>query len=131
MDGQLKVSTGEPLVETTVVRRKIKMYLLQKLEIDRLVEGYSSPSLSLFTLFCGAFVSLLITVFTAGLKDLTKLYFVISTILMGCLSLAFALSAKQDWQKAQSIVKDWEGQQGVDVDVAVQARPSTEQKRMP
>lgn len=102
------------------------MYLLQKLEIDRLVEGYSSPSLSLFTLFCGAFISLLITDFTAGFKDLTKMYFVLTTVLMGCLSLVFGLYAKKDWQKAKDIIKDWEGEQGVDVDVEVQAKPTTE-----
>lgn len=119
---------GDPLVQTTVFRRRLKMYLLQKLEIDRLVEGYSSPSLGLFTLFCGAFISLFITDFTAGLKELTKLYFVLTTVLMGCLSLVFGLYAKRDWQKAKDIVREWEGERGVDVDVEVQAKSASEQK---
>ena len=102
------------------------MYLLQKLEIDRLVEGYSSPSLSLFCLFCGAFISLLVTDFTAGLKDLTKLCFVLATVMMGCLSVVFAVYARKDSRKAKNIVAEWEGEQGVDVDVAVKAKSSTE-----
>ena len=112
----------DPLVQTTVYRRDIEMYLLQKLEIDRLVEGYSSPALSLFTLFLGAFISLLITVLTAGLKDMTQMYFVISSIVLGCLSIVFAVYAYKDWRKAKNIVKNWEGKKGVDVSVAVKAK---------
>ncbi|SPF44657.1 hypothetical protein SBA1_550022 [Candidatus Sulfotelmatobacter kueseliae] len=104
------------------------MLLLLKQEIDRLVEGYSSPSLGLFSLFFGAFLSLLITDFTGGLVEPVKMYFVLTTILMGCLSLAFAVFARRDWRNARKVIEDLEDEKGVDVDVAVRATSNTTER---
>jgi hypothetical protein len=118
----------EPLVQTTVIRRKLKMLLLLKQEVDRLVEGYSSPCLGLFGLFFGAFVSLLITNLTAGIADPAKRYFVDSTIGTGCLALIFAILAVRDWVKATKVVADLNDEKGVEVAVAFQAPPTIERR---
>lgn len=101
------------------------MLLLLKQELDRLVDGYSSPCLGLLGLFFGAFVSLLITDFTAGFVDPTKRYFMDSTVLTGCGSLIFAVLAVKEWRRARRIVSDLEIEKGVEVAVAVRAQPDS------
>jgi hypothetical protein len=119
----------EPLVQTTVIRRKLKMLLLLKQEVDRLVAGYSSPCLGLFGLFFGAFTSLLITDLTAGIAEPTKRYFVDSTIGTGCGTVVFGVFAVREWWNARKIVTDLENEKGVEVDVAVQAHSGTTERK--
>jgi hypothetical protein len=122
MDELAKYHPGEePLVQTTVARRRLKMLLLLKQEVDRLVDGYSSPCLGLFGLFFGAFGSLLITDLTAGITEPIKRYFVDSTVGTGFGSIIFLLFAVREWWRARKVVNDLEIEKGVEVDVAVQA----------
>lgn len=120
---------ADPLVQTTVFTRKLRMQLLLKQEIDRLVDGYSSPSLGLFGLFFGAFTSLLITDLTAGITEPTKRYFVDATWGTGALAIVFAVFAVRDWLGARKILSDLESERGVDVDVSVQTKPGAIERR--
>lgn len=130
MDELAKYHPGdEPLVQTTVARRKLKMLLLLKQEVDRLVDGYSSPCLGLFGLFFGAFGSLLITDLTAGIAEPMKRYFVDSTVGTGLGSAIFCVFAVRDWLRAKKIMTDLEIEKGVEVDVAVQAQPNAIERR--
>jgi len=113
---------ADPLVQTTIFTRKLRMQLLLKQEIDRLVDGYSSPSLGLLGLFLGAFVSLVTTVLTAGIIEPAKRYFVDATWGTGAPALVFAVFAIRDWLGAREILSDLESERGVDVDVSVQTK---------
>jgi hypothetical protein len=124
MEEIAKYSPGEPLVQTTVARRKLKMLLLLKQELDRLVEGYSSPCLGLCGLFFGSFGSLLITDLTAGITEPMKRYFVDSTVVTGFGTIIFLILAVKEWVRARKIVADLEIEKGVEVDFAVQAQPA-------
>jgi hypothetical protein len=130
MDEIPRIGPGEePLVQTTVARRKLKMLLLLKQEVDRLVAGYSSPCLGLFCLFFGAFVCLWITDITAGIAEPTKRYFVDATVASGLASIAFGVLAFNEWRNSKKIIADLENEKGVDVDVSLQTRSNiTEQK---
>jgi hypothetical protein len=108
----------EPLVQTTVLRRKLKMLLLLKQEVDRLVAGYSSPCLGLFGLFCGAFLALLIADIVAGLVEPTKRYFVDATIITGAGMVIFLWFAGREWWNARKVVADLEKEKGLEFDVA-------------
>jgi hypothetical protein len=130
MDELAKYSPGdEPLIQTTVIRRKLKMQLLLRQEVDRLVAGYSSPCLGLFGLFSGAFTSLLITDLTAGLTEPTKRYFVDSTVSTGCLVVIFFALSAREWWSARKVVSDLENEKGVEVNVAVQAQSDTIERK--
>jgi hypothetical protein len=126
MEEQLaKFSPGpEPLVQTTVIRRRLRMNLLLKQEVDRLVSGYSSPSLGLLGMFFGAFGSLLITVLTAGIAEPMKRYFVDGAEITGIATIVFLLFAANDWKQARKIIADLEKEKGVDFDVALQTKPT-------
>jgi hypothetical protein len=130
MDEIAKYSPGdEPLVQTTLIRRKLKMQILLRQEVDRLVAGYSSPCLGLFGLFCGAFTSLIITDLTAGLTEPSKRYFVDSTVGTGCLTVIFFALSAREWWNARKIVDDLENEKGVEIDVAVRAPSDTIQRK--
>jgi|ERR1039458_5376005 hypothetical protein len=125
MEEAAKYSPGdEPLVQTTVIRRRLKMKLLLRQEVDLLVAGYSSPCLGLFGLFAGAFGSLLVANLTVVIPEPSKRYFVDSTVITGCLSIVFLMLAIREWWKARKVVTDLENEKGVEVDVAVQAQPA-------
>lgn len=100
------------------------MLLLLKQELDRLVEGYSSPCLGLCGLFFGSFGSLLITDLTAGITEPMKRYFVDSTVVTGFGTIIFLILAVKEWVRARKIVADLEIEKGVEVDFAVQAQPA-------
>lgn len=108
----------EPLVQTTVLRRKLKMLLLLKQEVDRLVAGYSSPCLGLFGLFFGAFVALLIADIVGGLGEPTKRYFVDATVITGAFAVVFFWLAAREWWNARKVVADLEREKGLEFDVA-------------
>ena len=129
MDELAKYSKGEePLVQTTVTRRSLKLNLLLGQEVDRLVEGYSSPCLGLFGLFFGAFSSLFITDLTAGIAEPMKRYFVDSTVLTGFGTVIFLIFAVREWLRAKKVVSNLFDEKRV-VDVAVEARSDTIERK--
>jgi hypothetical protein len=129
MEDNAKYHPGEePLVQTTVIRRRLKMLLLLKQEVDHLVNGYSSPCLGLCGLFSGGFLSLLIADLTAGITEPIKRYFVDSTVVVGCGAFIFLVFALRELRSARRILADLEDEKGVEVDVAVKAQAGTIEK---
>jgi hypothetical protein len=119
MDEAPRIGPGEePLVQTTVLRRRLKMLLLLKQEVNRLVAGYSSPCLGLLGLFFGAFLALLIADIAAGLVEPTKRYFVDATIITGAGTIVFLWFAGREWWNARKVVADLEKEKGLEFDVA-------------
>jgi len=97
------------------------MYLLQKQEIDRLVEGYASASLGLFGLSFGSFLSLLVTDLTAPLLEPVKRYFVDGTVITGLASIVFLVFAVREWLRAKKVMADLEKEVSVDVDASLKS----------
>jgi hypothetical protein len=106
---------GAPLIQTTVRRRRLEMWLITNQELRQLRGGYSSPALTFLGLCLGAFCSLSIAVCVGGLTDTIKRYFVDAMQLSALLTLLFGWLAARDWCNARNIISELQ-RETVDID---------------
>jgi hypothetical protein len=99
---------ADPLVLTTMRRRKFEMYPLLKQEVDQLKAGYTSPAMALFGIFLGSGLAFALTRASTTLPPLLDARFLDFAYLSFGLALICAVRAGIEWWKATQIVANIE-----------------------
>jgi len=95
---------AEPLVLTTMRRRRLEMYPLLKQELDQLKAGYTSPSLALLGIFLGAGLACFLTHISATLPATLDRWLIDVSLISAGLSIICAFRALVEWNNARKIV---------------------------
>jgi hypothetical protein len=97
--------TPKDLTVISYRRRTLEMYPVLHQELRTLVSGYTSVYLALFGIAFGAFLTLLITLFTVPLQETVHRFFQDATLITAGFTVLLGVMAGRDWWKSSEEIK--------------------------
>ena len=115
--GQNPFSIGqESLTTISYGRRKLKMFVVLRQELDTLIAGFTSVYWALFGVTAGAATTTIITVCTVSLSDQTNRKFFDASVILGIATVTFLCLGLRDLAKSRKVVSQIK-EETIDVDI--------------
>lgn len=102
----LEPSDRSPSVTVVYQPREIRMFHVSAEELETFASGNSSVHLTFFGLCFGSAITLTATWVSVKLSANTHLVFFLGSVLLGVLSLYFAVRAIADWRTSRRLIDE-------------------------